>query len=67
MGRQARRATDDEPRGLAPEHDGDVAHAAGASARGEAVDHRPWRQGRGADRGDPRLERDPYQDEGGEG
>ena len=64
MGEQDRRSAGHVPRALSREHGGGARHAAeGAPAvRGGAR-----REARDDGRGTPSLDRDPYQDEGGEG
>ena len=64
MGERARDAAGHGSRMLHREHGGDPSHGfEGARAVSGPVRHEAHEDGRGA----PPLERDPYQDEGGEG
>jgi hypothetical protein len=64
MGERARRAAGHESRTLCREHGGDPSHGA-EGAHAVSGPTRP--EAREDGRGVPSLERDPYQDEGGEG
>ena len=63
MGERARRAAGHVP-DARPEHGGDPSHGAEG---GHAVSGPTRPESREEGRGVPSLERDPYQDEGGEG
>jgi hypothetical protein len=64
MGERARRAAGHVSRTLGREHGGDLSPAAEGA---HAVSGRARPGARDDGRGVPSLERDPYQDEGGEG
>jgi hypothetical protein len=64
MGERARRAAGHESRTLGREHGGDPGHGAEGF---HAVSGPTRPEAREDGRGVPSLERDPYQDEGGEG